>query len=109
MTFKKIREPSVSILFADSAQDYNNTYYSYYRIKYNVNAADGLSVRHSKSANIAFADGHVAASRALDVGTVWKADRAAAKKMGGNGWGSICVGWGCGTFYKFDNNGNRTY
>jgi prepilin-type processing-associated H-X9-DG protein/prepilin-type N-terminal cleavage/methylation domain-containing protein len=106
MTFKKLSEPSVSILFADSVDSSGTNYYEYYRLKLNSADADGISARHSKSGNIAFADGHVKAYRASDVGTVWAADRAAARKKA-NVFGSLTASWEIGAFYKFDYLGAR--
>jgi len=107
MTFKKLSEPSVSILFADAVEHTGTSnYYEFYRIKINTADADGISVRHSKAGNIAFADGHVKSYRAAEVGTVWAADRAAARKKA-NVFGHLTASWEVGAFYKFDYLGVR--
>lgn len=106
MTFKKISQPSASILYGDSLDNAGGDYYEYYRLKINANDGDGFYARHGGSANIAFVDGHAESSTAKNFGEIWKNDRAAARNAAGtNVFGSMCITVKPGLFYKYDSLG----
>ncbi len=101
INLKKIPEATASILLADSCDVNSGKETEYYRIKINTSDGDGIMARHSNSANIAYADGHVKSSKVSQIGTVWRKDRAAARKIR-NVFGYVSVTLVPGQFVKYN-------